>query len=480
VAGFRPSGRRWYLRVDSPVPTTRRTLRGMAARGWANSTVTAIGAAAGAGAAGLGLGYGLSIVVWQPVRDAAGETLWLGSLAWVAWIAATSTVLGAVYANGLGTRAASRARRAVTGGAGTPAKPGSSDQHGRAVELAWRTAIAVAAAIGAAITIPLVMLPARAAHRADNFQPQVTAAAYAIIGIIAGLVIAVIAVNVRVIAANLLGSVAWVWGLAAISVIDSVRAHRTVGTAQLAAWQFTEGGWFRETLYVPGALLMLGGALLVGVFAALPADRREDSRVAIAVSGAVGPLLVATAYFVAAPRLTLRTEQLSAYLFAPYAVLAGFAGSLLVAALGPMRPRRPKPPKPAPAFPAPFERSTITPAGGGGPADKPATPVPVAAPADDDLTDWTRTLGATTESKTESKTEPLTASGAGKTDETTLRLDTKGTDPYSSSRAYVSEEPVAATGGGDPAESPAPGTTGRATVVQPLWPEKPKPRKRRG
>jgi hypothetical protein len=465
------------------VLTTRRTLRGMAARGWANSTVTAIGAAAGAGAAALGLDYGLGIVVWQPVRDAAGETLWLGSLTWVVWVAATATVLGAVYANGIGTRAAlTRARRAAT----TAPEPGwgnkaAKGQRGRAVELAWRTAIAVAAAIGAAITIPLVMLPARAAHRADNFQPQVTAAAYAIIGIIAGLIIAVIAVNVRVIAANLLGSVAWVWGLAAISVIDSVRANRTVGTAQLAAWQFTEGGWFRETLYVPGALLMLGGALLVGVFAALPADRREDSRVAIAVSGAVGPLLVAAAYFLAAPKLTLRTEQLSAYLFAPYAVLAGLAGSVLVAALGPMRPRRPKPPKPpkpaaTPAIPAPIVRSTITPAGSTSTAPAPATPSAPATASDDDLHDWTRTLGAASESKT----EPLTASGDEKTEESTFRLDAKGTDPYSTTRAYVSEEPVAATGGTDPAESPAPGATGRATVTQPLWPEKPKPRKRRG
>jgi hypothetical protein len=446
----------------------------MAARGWANSTVTAIGAAAGAGAAALGLGYGLGIVVWQPVRDAAGETLWLGSLAWVVWVAATATVLGAVYANGIGTRAAlNRARRAEPGRGNKAATRG---QPGRAVELAWRTAIAVAATIGAAITIPLVMLPARAAHRADNFQPQVTAAAYAIIGIIAGLIIAVIAVNVRAVAANVLGSMAWVWALAALSVIDSVRANRTVGTAQLAAWQFSEGGWFRETLYVPGALLMLGGALIVGVFAALPADRRAESRGAIAVSGAVGPLLVAAAYFLAAPRLTLRTEQLSAYLFAPYAVLAGFAGSVLVAALGPMRPRRPKPPKPAaiPA-PAPIVRSTITPAGG-----KPTGPVPATAstPAvapNDDLHDWTRTLGAATESKTEA----IPASGDDKTEETTFRLDAKGTDPYSTSRAYVSEEPAASISGTDPAESPASGTTGRATVTQPLWPEKPKPRKRR-
>ncbi len=404
----------------------------MAARGWASSTVTAIGAAAGVGAAALGLGYGLGIVVWQPVLDAAGEALWLSSLAWVAWIAATATVLGAVYASRVGVRArAIRTQRVTAAGPGPP---------GRTVELAWRTTIAVAAAIGAAITIPLVMLPARAAHRADTFQPQVTAGAYAIIGIIAGLLVAVVAVNVRVIAANLVASAAWVWGLAAVSVIDAVRSNRTVGTAQLAAWQFTERGWFRETLYMPGALLMLAGALLVGVFAALPADRREESRVAIAISGALGPLLVAAAYFLAVPKLTVRTEQLSAYLFAPYAVLAGVAGSVLVAALGPMRPRR-------------------------------ATPV--SSSRRGTLTEWTRNLGTETESKADAKgEETMLRLGADGTDS---RADELAGDSFASPRVYPTDESVPATTGTDPA---APTATGRAAVTQPLWPEKPKPRKR--
>jgi hypothetical protein len=435
----------------------------MAARGWANSTVAAIGAAAGVGAAQLGLGYGLGIIVWQPVGDAAGESLWLTSLAWVAWIGASSTVVGAVYA--------SANRRGGRGGRPRPAG---------AVELAWRTTIAVAAAIGACVSIPLVMLPARAAHRADTFQPQVTAGAYAVIGIVTGLVIAIVAVNVRVIAANVVASTAWVWGLAAVAVIDAVRAHRTVGTAQLAAWQFTESGWFRQTLYVPGALLMLGGALLVGVFAALPADRREDSRVGIAISGAVGPLLVAAAYFLAAPKLTVRAEQLSAYLFAPYAVLAGVAGSVLVAALGPMRPRRAKP---APALPAPAPPLPIAAAQPVRPAP-PAQPTPPPARSESgDLTDWTRTLADAPDA---GEKRPAGA-------ETTVRLDAKGTDAattgtdpradelttdsYPPPRGYPSDETVPARTATDPA---GPTATGRATVTQPLWPDKPKPRKRRG
>jgi hypothetical protein len=445
----------------------------MAARGWANSTLTAIGVAAGVAAAQAGLGYGLGILAWQPVQDAAGESLWLASLAWVLWIAASSTVLGAVYTN------RHRAR----------------DATGRVIEMAQRISIALAAAIGASLIVVLVMLPARAARRADNFQPQMTAGAYAVVGVILGLVIAIAAVNVRVMAANVVASAAWVWALAAVSVIDAVRAKRAVGTAQLATWQFTEGGWFRETLYLPGALLMLGGALVVGVFAALPADRREDNRVAIAISGAVGPVLVTAAYFLSAPRYTVRTEQLSAYLFAPYAVIAGLAGSVLVAALGPLRPRRARPKVPPVASPG---RATVTPTG------SPASPA-----GDGELTEWTRGLAgvSTGTSDTVRESKP----GTGKTP--TLQLAGEGIGqnpgrPAAKTAGQAAAKPAAKPAGqavakpagkpaGEPAGKPAvepyepavttteadpagSTATGRATVTEPLWPEKAKPRKRRG
>ncbi len=80
---------------------------------------------------------------------------------------------------------------------------------------------------------------------------------------------------------------------------------------------------------------MMGSALLIGALAAWPASRRGDSRVGVAVSGAFGPLVVAAAYFLAAPKLVgvQADEQLSAYLIAPYAVVAGLAGSVLLVAL---------------------------------------------------------------------------------------------------------------------------------------------------
>jgi hypothetical protein len=395
----------------------------MARRGWANSTVTAVGAAAGAGAAQLGLGYGLGVVAWQPATDVAGEAIWLASLAWVLWIGATSTVIGAVFAH--------------RSGAGAATERAAARRTGRAVEVAWRVTLAVAGAIGALITVPLVMLPARAADRVDNFEPQVTAGAYAVLGVIIGLLVAIAAVNVRVIATNVVASALWVWVLGAVSVVDAVGAGRTAGTAQLATWQFVKGGWFGDSQYVPGALIMLAGALLVGVVAALPADRRAEHRIWIAVSGVAGPLLVAAAYFLTAPQLTVPTEQLTAYLFAAYAVLAGLAGSSLVAALGPLRPRRPKPT-----------------------GDELAPP---AARREEPKREAPKGEGA-------KRPEPVREA------ETTVWLDAKGTDPVTDSPVYPAGEagvPTTVT------EATTPTATGRATVTQPLWPEKPRPRKRR-
>jgi L-cysteine desulfidase len=72
----------------------------MAARSWITSIGTALGVAAGAGAAQLGIGYGLNIVTWAPATDEeTARTLWLASLAWVAWLAANSTVIGALCAD---------------------------------------------------------------------------------------------------------------------------------------------------------------------------------------------------------------------------------------------------------------------------------------------------------------------------------------------------------------------------------------------
>ncbi|WP_326550621.1 hypothetical protein [Micromonospora sp. NBC_01813] len=298
----------------------------MAVRGWGRSVATATGIAAGVGAAQLGLGYGLGIVAWLPSVDSGGEAAWVASLAWATWIAATSVVLGAVVAD----RLAPTSSEAVT----------TSDSSWQPENLItaslWRIALAAAAAIGGMLTVALIAVPARGAARADTFSPQTIAAGYAMVGAVVGLFMAIWAVASRAAANNAIATVGWLWLLAVIAVIDSVISGPGLTSAQLGVWQITadsERYWFRN-IYWPGATLSLGSAFIIGAFSAWPAARDARRRVGAAISGGVGPVLIAAAYFLAAPRLVgPRAEQLSAHLLAPYAVIAGLAGSVLVTAI---------------------------------------------------------------------------------------------------------------------------------------------------
>ncbi|WP_422772438.1 hypothetical protein ACN28C_05220 [Plantactinospora sp. WMMC1484] len=299
----------------------------MAARGWGVSVATAIGVGAGAGAAQLGFGYGLGIIAWLPSAGGTSAAAWVASLTWAAWVAATSTVAGAICAHRLGAGGRTSAAPAARTGEPPPTL----------ATFVWRAALAVSSAIGALITVLLVAVPARAAVPADTTSPQAVAAGYAVLGVILGLVMAIWAISSPAVARNVIGTVCWLWALAVIAVVDGVLSGRGLGAAQLGVWQLTSDGeryWFREYFYWPGAALSLGSALVIGALAARTAARAPVTRVGAAISGISGPLLVAVAYFLAAPRLVgIRPEQVSAHLMAPYAVVAGLAGSALVAAL---------------------------------------------------------------------------------------------------------------------------------------------------
>ncbi|HEV7706722.1 MAG TPA: hypothetical protein VGP16_00865 [Asanoa sp.] len=290
----------------------------MAVRGWGGSIAAAIGIAACAGAAQLGLGYGLGIITWLPASDRAGEAAWAASLAWAAWIAATSTVAGAIGAQRLADSA---------GDEGEPP----------AAALLGRVSLVIAAAVGALVTVALVAVPARAAVRADTFSPQTIAAGYAVIGVLLGIVVAIWTLSSRAAAVNVIATVGWLWLLSIVSVSEGVISGGDQPTAQLGVWQITGGSeafWFRDYLYWPGAALSLGAAFVIGALVARGPARDPLHRVGAAVSGIAGPLVVAAAYFLAAPRLSgIRPEQVSAHLLAPYAVLAGLAGSVLVTSL---------------------------------------------------------------------------------------------------------------------------------------------------
>jgi hypothetical protein len=311
----------------------------MATRGWGGSVAVALGGAAATAAAALGLGYGLGIVTWPTTTDAAGENAWLASLAWTTWIAATAAVLGAVLAD-----------RLSAGEFGAPPRRSTMERDGmyrraapRAVATsAWRIVIALSGAVGGLLTVPLVAVPARAAHRPDTYAPQLIAGGYAIIGVVVGLLVAVLALSARAVATNVVLHTGWLLALATVSAAHGVAAGSGLTTAQLAIWRFGSAHLINGTISLPGAALMLGAALVLGVLAAWPALRRGDGRVGVAVSGAAGPVLVAAAYFLAAPKLTeVRVDDhLSAYLVAPYAVIAGLGGSALLCAVVASREQR--------------------------------------------------------------------------------------------------------------------------------------------
>ena len=277
------------------------------AEGWTTQVAAAAGVAAATGAAQLGLGYGLGVVAW-PVTETADDSVWLGSLGWATWIAASSTVFGAVIASRFQAR---------TGGP-------------------WRFALAASAAVGALLPVALIALPARAAVRPDTFSPETIAGGYAAVGILLGLVIAYWAVVSRPVSANLVATATWLWASAVAAILVQLTMHRASAT-YLTSWQFADpGNPFRYgTIYWPSALLTLLAALLIGAIGAWPAVRRGELGIGAAASGAVGPLLVAAAFLVLAPQLTGALGPLeSAYLIAPYAVLAGLAGSTTTVALG--------------------------------------------------------------------------------------------------------------------------------------------------
>jgi hypothetical protein len=311
----------------------------MSSRGWGSSLALAVGVAAGCAAAQLGLAYGSGVIAWPTQTDSRGEAAWLASLAWISWIAASCTIIGAVLADRLsaGDVGAAPPRRSASDGLYQRFVPGSVTTG------AWRLALALAAAIGGLLTVPLVAIPARMARRADNYAPQLIAGGYAIVGVVIGLLLAVVALAARAIAANLLATAGWIWALAVTAGVSrATTGSRDTSTAPLAIWHFGGGHFIRSTFSWPGAALMLGAGFLIGALASLPALRRGDNRIGTAISGAFGPIVVAAAYFLATPKLVgaQADEQLSAFLVAPYAVIAGLAGSVLPTALRAQREQR--------------------------------------------------------------------------------------------------------------------------------------------
>jgi hypothetical protein len=322
-------------------PAAGDTLPGMAVRGSGGSVVAAVGVSAAVGAAQLGLGYGLDIIRFADAGGQFSPQVWVGSLTWATWIAANSTIIGAVVADRLGGRDRDDPAR-------SPAVPTD-----RVTALLWRLVLATAAALGAATTVALVAVPARAAQLPDVASPQTVAAGYAALGVVASLLVAAGALAARAVASNILATAGWLWLLAVVAVTDRVLAGADSTRVPLAFWEGTAAGpWFRSVL-LPDAGLAVAAALALGLLAALPAARRGDPPAGVVVSGAAGPLVVAITYLFTQPDLVgAGAVDLSRHVVVPYLVLAGLLGSLLAGAVPARSPDRSGPPADRPAPPA--------------------------------------------------------------------------------------------------------------------------------
>ncbi|HEY0535756.1 MAG TPA: hypothetical protein VGD29_29580 [Actinoplanes sp.] len=275
----------------------------MAFRTWAKLFGVTLGAGAAGGASQLGLAYGLGVLRLTRVVDVTARDQWMAQLAWVAWIAMTSAVIGAMTG-----------RRALPGhaGAGT------------------RIVAAVASALGAAVVVPLTMEPARTAQIA-GVRPVFIIGVCAALGAAVGIVAAYAALSHAVARWNLTAVSAGVWAIAIVSVAPSLAPSKPLPAIRLGV---IDASFLSESVTQRTALFTMPAmALVCGIAVAVAARRRAMSTLTVALSGLAGPALLTLAYLVAGPGSGDQRYQVVPYWAAMTAAGAGVLGSVLVAVL---------------------------------------------------------------------------------------------------------------------------------------------------
>jgi hypothetical protein len=275
----------------------------MAFRTWAKLVGATVGAGAAAGASQLGLAYGLGILRLTRVIDVTARDQWMAQLAWVAWIAMTSSVVAAM---------AGRRMLPPHSGAGT------------------RIVAAVSSALGAAVVVPLTLEPARTAQ-ITGVRAVFIIAVCAALGATAGVFAAYAALSRAVARWNLTAVSAGIWVIAVVSVLPSLAPSKPLPAVRLGVLDaaFLSDSTARRTaLFTMPAL-----ALIAGIAVAVSARRRAMSTLAVALSGLAGPALLTVAYLVAGPGSSDQRYQVVPYWAAMTAAGAGVLGSVLVAVL---------------------------------------------------------------------------------------------------------------------------------------------------
>ncbi len=295
----------------------------MAVRTWANTLGVTVGTGLLAGAGQLGIGYGLGVVRWD--RDFPTRGPWHAQLTWVAFFAIVAVVAGG-YA---GAWQARRARQAAT--------------------IGLRVAVALTAAVGALVVLPLVVRPAAASHPPEGGDPRIAATLTVVAGLLVGVVAAFAALSVPAVSGSIVATVLWLWIIALISAASTLGGGASWASARLGLLP-AEGVWVPVTLLVPAVLIALG-------VAAIARFGGSDAR-AVGASGVAGPAVVGLAYLIAGPG---GGSDGTAYRTALLAIAAGVVVSAAVA----MARRRPARPAPAAAPAGPTDETTAA-----GPSDE--------------------------------------------------------------------------------------------------------------
>jgi hypothetical protein len=275
----------------------------MAFRTWAKLFGASLGAGALAGAGQLGLAYGLGILRLTRVVDVTARDQWMAQLAWVAWIAMTSAVVGGMVG-----------RLTLPRGAGA----------------FTRLIAAVAAALGSAVVVPLTMEPARTA-RIDGVRPVFIIGVCAALGAAIGIVAAYAAIARAVARWNLTAMGVAVWVIAIASVAPSLSPSDPLPAVRLGVF---DASFLSHSVTQRTALFTMPAvALICGIAVGVAARRRAMSTLGVALSGLAGPALLTMAYLVAGPGSGDQRYQVVPYWAAMTAAGAGVLGSVLVAVL---------------------------------------------------------------------------------------------------------------------------------------------------
>ncbi|BCJ52337.1 hypothetical protein Asp14428_38120 [Actinoplanes sp. NBRC 14428] len=280
----------------------------MAFRTWAKLLSATLGVGVLAGASQLGLAYGLGIVRLTRVVEVTARDQWTAQLAWIAWFPMVAAVAAALAGTALSHRWAPGFR----GGAGT------------------ELAMAFAAAIGAAVVVPLTMQPARTAQIA-GVNPVLVIAICAGLGALVGVFAAWAALAQAVARWSLVTMAIAIWVIAVVSVAPSLGPSDPLPAVRLGVF---DAGFLspavtqRTALATMPALALLAGAALGWV-----ARRRGLPTLTIALAGLPGPALLTIAYLIAGPGAGSDRYQVVPYWAAMTATGAGVLGSVLAAVL---------------------------------------------------------------------------------------------------------------------------------------------------